>query len=139
MLPFGDACVDVSARAIRRPYQHANYNARANRRRLPTMRGAGWGRGMTKKYIDLRQVVAAFRVAAYGVEESAVEGLTLSQIYNRLDDALRVVVGQKTFNALNIDLLAGDDEADKDEDDEDGWAETDKNGRVVDESETPKF
>lgn len=79
---------------------------------------------MTKKFIDLRQVVAAFRVAAYGVEESAVEGLTLSQIYNRLDDALRVVVGQKTFNALNVGLLAGDDETDDDE---------------VADPETPKF
>ena len=79
---------------------------------------------MTKKYIDLRQVVAAFRVAAYGVEECEVEGLTLRQIYDRLDDALRVVVGQKTFNALNIGLLAGDD------------AETDNE---VDDPETPKF
>lgn len=80
---------------------------------------------MTKKFIDLRQVVAAFRVAAYGVEESAVEGLTLRQIYDRLDDALRVVVGQKTFNALNIGLLAG--ETDETDDDE------------VDDPETPKF
>ena len=79
---------------------------------------------MTKKYVDLRQVVAAFRVAAYGVEESAVEGLSLSQIYNRLDDALRVVVGQKTFNALNVGLLAGDDETNDDE---------------TDDPETPKF
>ena len=44
MLPFGDVGVDLSARAIRRPYQHANNNTRANRRRLSTMRGAGWGR-----------------------------------------------------------------------------------------------
>lgn len=61
---------------------------------------------MTKKFIDLRQVVAAS------------EGLTLTEIYARLDNAFRVVLGADVFDNLYGAYLSDDD------DDEVGDAET---------------
>ena len=84
---------------------------------------------MTKKFIDLRHVVAAFGVAAYGLEKSDVDGLTLNAVYTRIDDALRVVIGRKNFKEIErysqTYCLDCDDETTDDDE--------------VDDPETPKF
>ena len=83
---------------------------------------------MTKKFIDLRQVVAALRIAADGIETDDVDGLTLNAVYTRIDDALRVTMGRKNFDEVErysqVYCLDCDDETDDDE---------------VDNPETPKF
>lgn len=55
---------------------------------------------MTRKYIGLRQVVAALRIAADGIETGGADELTLQEVYLRLDDALRVVIGRAAFNKV---------------------------------------
>ena len=61
---------------------------------------------MTIKHINIKQAVAALKVAAAGIEESyrggvTCDGLTVADLTRRIDDALRVVLGRETFDALD--------------------------------------
>ena len=53
-------------------------------------------------YINQQQAVAALRLAAYGIEEAdSADGITVADLTRRIDDALRVVLGRATFDALD--------------------------------------
>ena len=73
---------------------------------------------MEKKYLERWQVAAALKIAAQGVEVCDADGLTLAEIYSRLDDAFRVVIGRKTFDEAYIAYIEDDGDDDETDDDE---------------------
>ena len=93
---------------------------------------------MTIKYINIKQAVAALKVAAAGIEESyrggvTCDGLTVADLNRRIDDALRVVLGRETFDAL-------DDGPDEYDCNTANWEHSQTNDDdEVDDPETPKF
>ena len=79
---------------------------------------------MTRKFIERYYITTALRIAADGIECADVDGLKLSEIHDRVDNAFRVVLGDDAFNSIYDAQFSDDDET---------------TGETVDDHETPKF